>query len=78
MNGMLHVCPICVKPFFDEREDHLAQLDAIFCDGKCQSCRHRWCASATMEQYNTLSGSDDPFLCPSCFMVAQQAEIACI
>ena len=73
----LHVCPICINPIFDEVEDQHAQ-DAIFCDGKCQMWLHRWCASVTKERYNSLSGSDDPFLCPSCFTAAQETEISCL
>ena len=50
----------------------------FFCEGVCQRWLHRWCAGVTSERYVVLSSVEDPFLCPSCTVAGQQADIACL
>ncbi len=46
----------------DEGVDGRVQ-DALYCEGNCQCCQYRWCASVTKERYGVLSTSAEPFPC---------------
>ena len=58
-------CPICCKVIQEATKAKDGQ-DAIFCDGPCQKWHHRWCASVHKDDFQKLSLSNAPFMCPSC------------
>ena len=59
----------------NDREGH----EAVFCDGvSCRVWYHRWCAGVTNKRYESLAGSEAPFLCPVCVMGQQSCVIAAL
>ena len=61
-------------------KQHLTGKDMkLSCDGvSCRVCYHRWCAGVTNKRYESLAGSEAPFLCPVCMMGQQSCVIAAL
>ena len=73
-----HTCPICQEVILEATSDSEGH-EAIFCDGgSCRVWYHRWCAGVTKKRYESLAGSEAPFLCPSCTMEQQSSAIAAL
>lgn len=68
------ICPICDQ-VIREAKGNVKGHEAIFCDGSCQVWLHRCCAGLSKSRYEALSGTVDPFLCPSCQSNCQQQSL---
>ena len=69
------ICPICTD-VIDDASGKKPGHDSIFCDGCCKEWLHRQCAGLSKVAFMTVSSSNEPFLCPRCFIRQQSKEIA--
>ena len=53
-------CGICQAPIVDGKDE------ALLCEGECGLWLHRGCASIPPNRYESLSASDEPFVCLCC------------
>ena len=67
-------CPICALVILESTND-VEGHEALLCDGSCNQWYHRWCAGVSKACYEALSGTEDPFFCPSCTATKQQKSI---
>ena len=63
------LCCVCCKAVEDGKDE------ALLCEGQCQKWLHRYCASVTVDQYEELSSSEEPFLCFTCCITQHQQQI---
>ena len=49
--------------------------EVLYCSGSCQQWLHRYCASVTSQQYQTIKENTQSFLCPCCDRREQQEQI---
>ena len=54
-------CAVCDQNIVDGKDQ------ALFCDGNCQRWFHRYCAKVTVNHFETLSSTSQPFHCIGCF-----------
>ena len=59
------ICSLCDKPI-QEKSANSEGVDALQCDGPCQSWMHRCCACVPLKLFTALANSDDTFVCPMC------------
>ena len=67
-------CAICLKVIMD-RSDEQEGEDVVFCDGACQRWIHRTCVGLTDPAFDSISQTDDQFLCYQCFVISHTSEI---
>ena len=53
-------CGVCLAPVVDGKDE------ALLCEGECGLWLHRGCASIPPSRYESLSASDEPFVCLCC------------
>ena len=63
------LCCVCCKAVEDGKDE------ALLCEGQCQKWLHRYCAGVTVNQYEQLSLSDQPFFCFACCQVQHRQLI---
>ena len=63
------LCCVCCKTVEDGKDE------ALLCEGLCQKWIHRYCAGVTVDQYEELSSSEQPFLCFTCCRTQHQQQI---
>ncbi len=69
-----HTCPTCTQTIVEATDDAEGQ-EALICEGNCNAWYHRWCAGVSTLRYESLSSSEEPFLCPSCTADRHQQSI---
>ena len=62
-------CGVCLGPIVEGKDE------ALLCEGECGLWLHRGCASVPPSRYNSLSASDEPFICLCCSNVQLRQEI---
>ena len=62
-------CAVCDQNVVDGKDQ------ALFCDGNCQRWFHRYCAKVTVNHFETLSSTSQPFHCIGCFQQLCNAEM---
>ena len=63
------LCCVCCKAVEDGKDE------ALLCKGQYQKWLHRYCAGVTVDQYEELSSSEEPFLCFTCCRAQHQQQI---
>ena len=63
------LCCICCQPISVNKDE------VLYCSGSCQQWLHRYCASVTSQQYQTIKENAQSFLCPCCDRREQQEQI---
>ena len=63
-------CGVCQAPIIDGRDE------ALLCEGECGLWLHRGCASVPPSRYQSLSTSDEPFVCLCCSNYQLKKELA--
>ena len=63
-------CGVCQAPVIDDKDE------ALLCEGECGLWLHRGCASVPPSRYETLSTSNDPFVCLCCSNYQLRKELA--
>ena len=63
------LCCICCQPISVNKDK------VLYCSGSCQQWLHRYCASVTSQQYQTIKENAQSFLCPCCDRREQQEQI---
>ena len=48
---------------------------ALFCEGNCERWFHRYCSGVTVNHFETLSSTSQPFHCIGCFQQLCNAEM---
>ena len=64
----LYPCPICTKPYNEER-------NSILCES-CDGWHHQDCAGIADNQWEILSNSEDPWKCQKCLTVCYHINYA--
>ena len=68
--------PVCENAIVEEdKERDIAGDDALICEGKCNAWIHSTCLGLNKQNYQALSESDAPYLCPHCMLNKQAQEI---
>ena len=69
-------CPVHENAIVEEDEERdIAGDDALICESKCNARIHRTCLGLNKQNYQALSESDTPYLCPHCMLNKQAQEI---
>ena len=63
------VCCVCCQQIA------LGKDETLYCDGSCKQWLHRYCASVSKNQYTTITKSESPFQCPTCYREHSQQQI---
>ena len=69
------ICPVCNAVIIEDGNDVIGD-DAVYCEGTCDAWMHRKCVGMSKTVFDNLSGSNDPYLCPTCIISKQSNEIA--
>ena len=62
------ICPICKKTI------KASCLEAILCEGACDTLIHRKCAQLSKSEFKNISSTDEPFCCPRCRNSMEQQD----
>ena len=63
-------CGVCQTPVIDGKDE------ALLCEGECGLWLHRGCASIPPSRYESLSASEEPFVCLCCSNYQIKEELA--
>ena len=59
-----YTCPTCAQTIVKATANKEGQ-ESLFCEGNCNTWYHHLCAGVSTLQYEALSSSEEPFLCPT-------------
>ncbi|CAI8031513.1 hypothetical protein GBAR_LOCUS17872, partial [Geodia barretti] len=62
-------CVICCQSL------NLAKDEALFCSGRCQQWLHRYCASVSVNAYQSIKADDSSFSCYDCYRRSKDEQL---
>ena len=62
-------CVICCQSL------NLAKDEALFCSGRCQQWLHRYCASVSVDAYQSIKADGSSFSCYDCYRRSKDEQL---